>query len=905
MSQSARNDRGAPPRRRGIRAHLARLAAVCWAVGTLAGAVARAEDPATLDPARGVGPGWERLGSFKGSSSSKIVEAIRDLAFEFESSGSLYDDLGDLSLGLGLGDEDWRLDWDNSFSRRILPVHEAIAPGGALGSDDLSRYADVGRLGSRGRFEYDYLPDILGRSDLGARVELGFALVRRRLRNPTRIGDRPMGEVIDEVATEDSFFHRYGVTRHDSLVRSSAVLLGSAADRIAHWLGGRSADTEQGALFFELYAEPAMLAIDLGVPFRAALFTGEEPGVGVGDMVEHTTFLGLVPVRIFYDRFGLRASYQSFFRFRRETAVLRESDHVVRVRIRNVFGRGNEIIPFKVRPELRILGLVKLGYTLYESKLSADRGTSSELEYRLDLDDPRARAAFESLLGDGTRVSWRPLAEAALEGGGVELLSQELRRGGSRFSQHRLDLFSWRRYRNRSLASSTEVRLDDVTFREVSRLRNRDLVRSHGRRTGAVSSITSQGDLRRRDPDGNWIASPQGGSATRIVTSVRNQSASAADVRRGTELLATILGLRRRPAILEELAAYATPGSTRFSWNLDLSFDGALTTRALSRSDEEVWRALGELFLGPGGSDAWATEEARRRWRRMSREERDADLAPLFAQEVGGRKAPKLARRLVEHLEDLRRFATENCLPCLDRAYRKRRELPLVQALLVRLAGGADDSGLGYHFEIFVDEMLAPVTVSNGIRHEFRRDIEAPEAGAPEAWTIDAARRVEFDSSDSRLRGGFLWINRDPESRDPECWILRLFSDLVIDPELHLRFDLRDSSDLWADPAIVRGNLPIGAPTEVIETPFMTARYHYDISLPRPEGLEEGRTYTVLLRVLNDEGYPVTEEQQLRFEWPEGVSDRLAPACRAQWSDEARRDSGALAAFLPGPESAR
>lgn len=851
------------------------------------------------DPTSELAPGWELLGTFKGSTSSRLLTEVRNLIFDFENSGDLYDDLGDLSIGLGVSGEDWKLDWDNSFNRRILPSHEAIEAGGRLSSGNVSSYLDFSRLGSRGRFDYDYVPDIVGESDLGARLESGFVLNRRRRRDPIRIGDRPLPEIIDEIQEADTFFERYPLERDTSLVRGGTIVVGGLADKISHWLGEKSADTEQGALFFELYADPMALALDLGVPIETTLFTGETPGVRVGDSVDHTSFLGVVPAQIGYRKYGLRASFQSYFRFMRETTLTRVSEKRVHVRVRNTLGRGIEVIPFKVRPELRVFGLFKIGYTIYEAKLGGNHGSSSEVDYLVDLAVPGAFDALRQLLGDGTAVSWRPLAEAAIRADGVRVLDQQLRLGSDRFAQQRLKLFSWMRYQGRALASTSQVERSGERFREVVRVRSRDYARGNKRRWSASSSITSQGNALTLDDDGEWVRDPEGRAAVSILTSLRNHRATDSEIRRQAGVLATILGLSETPRVLQEIAAYRSPEPSRVAWNLELSFDGATMRRALAANETETWRAVGELFLGPGGGESWGTEEARRAWRKQPREVRDADLEPLFASEWSGRKALRVAGKIVDHVGDLRRYTTEDCLRCLSRAYRKSKELVFLQALLVRLAGGVEDSGLGYHFEIFQEDMLAPVSVTNGVRHVFRRSIEAPDVEGREAWSVEAMGNREFQSADSRLRGGFLWLNENPASTDSECWILRLFSDLEIDPELRVRVDLRDASTAWADPDVVRARVPIGLSHEVVMTPFMTARYYYDVSLPSTQHFEEGNAYTLLVRVLNADGYPVTEEQQIRFEWPKGINERLPPVCRTPVTTGP--PSGQLHASLASP----
>jgi len=61
----------------------------------------------------------------------------------------------------------------------------------------------------------------------------------------------------------------------------------------------------------------------------------------------------------------------------------------------------------------------------------------------------------------------------------------------------------------------------------------------------------------------------------------------------------------------------------------------------------------------------------------------------------------------------------------------------------------------------------------------------------------------------------------------------------------------------------------------------MTARYFYDVLMPDVPSLgDERRGYTLLLRVLNPEGYPVSEEQRVRLEWPKGGLAGAAAHCQ-------------------------
>ena len=97
----------------------------------------------------------------------------------------------------------------------------------------------------------------------------------------------------------------------------------------------------------------------------------------------------------------------------------------------------------------------------------------------------------------------------------------------------------------------------------------------------------------------------------------------------------------------------------------------------------------------------------------------------------------------------------------------------------------------------------------------------------------------------------------------------RLFTDFIIEPKLSLRVDLREERQKTADVTLKSSRFPLGEPTEVVETPFRTARYHYDVPLPHLVTLEPDKAHTLLVRILNSEGYPVSEEQQIRFRSPE------------------------------------
>jgi hypothetical protein len=140
-----------------------------------------------------------------------------------------------------------------------------------------------------------------------------------------------------------------------------------------------------------------------------------------------------------------------------------------------------------------------------------------------------------------------------------------------------------------------------------------------------------------------------------------------------------------------------------------------------------------------------------------------------------------------------------------------------------------------------------------------------------------------LEPSLSRLDGGDLLLNVGVEAVDetsqPPCWMLRLYSDVRYAEDLNLRIDLREFRGIGADTPMGHARFAMGEPTGVETTPFLTARYSYDIPLPADDRMVPGNTYSLLLRVLNAEGLTVSEEQQAKLVWPEGGLETAVEGC--------------------------
>ena len=227
----------------------------------------------------------------------------------------------------------------------------------------------------------------------------------------------------------------------------------------------------------------------------------------------------------------------------------------------------------------------------------------------------------------------------------------------------------------------------------------------------------------------------------------------------------------------------------------------------------------------------------------------------------------------------------------------------MLQIVLFRLGALADGGEPGYHFEVSTDRMMRPVTVTNDVQYGFipnadpenSRDVKIDKSLTAEQLQLDArqqkhdwfGRKHFLRPSDGRLRGGFFYARTSPDpSGEDYCLKLRIFTDYLIDPELSLRVDLREEHQKTADITLRSSRFHLGDPGEVHQTPFRTALYYYDVPVLYVDTLVPDKPHTLLLRILNPAGYPVTEEQQIRFRSPEESEAQYPAGCLSGSEEE-------------------
>jgi len=874
---------------------------------------ASAQDRGRIDYDYLHAPGWERIGGFKGATGANIMGRVNDLLFEQEANGSLYRDLGDVTLGLGYSPDNGEIRWENSFFRRVLPLHREIAPGGLVTGEDLSSYLDIRSLISRGRMRIEFINDIVGESGaVGSGIEGGVSLSLGRIHPALELADRPLDEALADPEREIvKLTQPYPEDEDKSLLRMATEGATGLTQWIASSIGDKTIDTERSSIFYGSYGDTVSLFLDVGVPVEAEPFRQEDPRLGPGDFVRQITFIGISPIVAGMNLYGFEVGYQHFYRYLRETTIVKEEHGTVLVRVRTALAKGDEATPLKVRPEIRILGILTLGYTFFDQVFTLSKDTSYDTVFRIDLEDPRGMAAFKDLLGDGNRARLKPLAEAAVERDGADQLAAEVRLGKSRSALRRFRCFSLFNYRRWRVASQDLIEVDGEQLHESvvanswshQKTLGRDQNRSRQLLIRALSGVSDSED-RRKTGNASDVATVS------MITGIRDEFADGEDVRRSAEVLRRALPWDDHP-LLDELVDVDPAIKTRLALNLSLSMDDDHLDLIENATEAEIWTELADLLLGSSLHDAWSTPEKREAWQRAARSSSGGspegvvapDAIEIRDKPVKPKARYRLARRSVKKFGKLQELVKDgDCLGCLTDAFRKWESASIIQILMARIASRDPEDAIAYHYEVFFDDMLRPATVANDVElgMPIRTDISDTvrdavvgqrgfemEGEAVANNIMMGHRRWQGDRflepAQARLEGGQVLLNvgADPTAEEPSppCLMLRLYSDLRFEEDLRLRIDLRQRRTVGADIALGHATFSMGEPTEVTQTPFMSARYSYDIPLPASSILQEGEGYSLLIRLLNSDGLPVSEEELANLTWPAGGLPPAAKGC--------------------------
>ncbi len=874
--------------------------------------------------------GWLVIGDFTGSADVGLASLVSNWFFEYERGDSLYRDMGDLGVGIGGDPGGVKLNLDWHFRRRVARSQQEKPVGSMITADDISFLSNINTSRLRLRVDWNYLENVDEWASVGVRTEGGFSVTLARKRQPTvwldeTVPTQDLGSMGSEFR---EFFVEEDVNlKENNIVHVTVGSMAAVVDGAAAGVGNRFASTEQAAVYWDEYSRPMMLFPKTGIPVKLKVFTGDDPAMAVGDSLTFLTFTGLSPLAAGVNRYGIRVGYQRYLRLLRETTVLKEPDDELLVRVRDWRGNGNEVTPFKYRPEARIW-IFRIGYTFFESVVDRYRERVSDVTYRIDLKTAAGMEKFKQLLKKSGKVRVTPEVPELEAEVGVEVLYSELDRGKTYNGRMRANFFSWFLYNKRQLGNTRRIATREAEFREITRGRTKEYRNRITRKRSATirSVIRVQSDVDWLDPTDARASQGDERLATTIVTNLSLGFATQAEIRTLLSSAEKILGLSEPHPALEELRLREVDGRTHFALDLVVSFGPKEIARLAGIAEPDVWRALAALLLGPEHREAWATATDRFWWEpgapafagpqpterhigiyydRLRGYEKPSGGNRFFdPQHARSQRLYRMAKKAVRKFKRLQDAFGEDqdCLQCLIDGYASELDIFIMQALAVHFGGGVEGGGVGYDFNFLLGDMTRPVGGSNDVLHGFH--IGAGEI-VPNTETIR--------DSPPRLRNGQALLNvasSEPGSptTEAQCWKIRLFSDFLFADELRVRLQGSKARRLKKNVPMVTFLLPLGEPHPIEELPeielareLFNARiqqsltsqygvgrnyletlggeaswaaemdspdYFYEIGVPAIEEASLDKDYTILLRVVNPVGMPVTEEQEIKVRLP-------------------------------------
>lgn len=842
---------------------------------------------------------WVQIGSFSGAHSDTFRDVVENEVFREARTGDLFQDLGDLQLQATASVEGARIGMQAHAERRVVDRHQDLPPGSVVDADDLSRFQAINSLTHKTFLRADYVNDGIGPLVLRFEAEAGFSLTAAETQKPRALDLSPNRKLHSRQlkAGLAQYWKDTGWRLNRQILPKTGRSLLLILDSLAVGIGRSFEDTERGAVFLEGFVEPLTLWSDLGVPVPVQIFRRSDSRLQPGDTVTYTSFLGVSPLTAGAGSFGFQTSHKGFARFVRQTTAVKQQDDTVLVRVKSTASRGTELTPLKIRPTIGWFFL-NYGYTFLNDRRNRSSFRTWELTYRMDLKTPDGRAALADLFGDDRPVRFST-ALAAVQSGGVQLLSQSYREGNRRDLVGLARIPSWWRLQRSDFTILQQLETPKLRQTEAIRARSRTVRQRFGERQDRDfrSVLTLRSDPRSpvsSDLSEETEAPP---ALLTIQTVLRDRYA---DRRRQEELLALVRrNLGDGPATRKLALPPENPANPKgIQLSLELRFRREQMLRFLQTPVDELWTSLAEFYLGPQLRTAWATPEKRAWWapreywtpagrptrrhisvfydqalRTLPRTGTESRLASPFAPR-GSRWAFLEAQRFVHAFTELNEEVEKGgeCWRCWLRLYASPEDVNFLQTFLTRTVQGQADS---WQASVWAEGMPRPIHAGRQIESEelgpMAELVAAVAEGSPDsAIRIQDAEQIR--SSDSRLAGGRIYLDTATEAEGGRYPLrLDLYSDLQFPADLRLRLELRKSrirSDTLVEVAITE----LGPPLPEPESPFQIARYRYQIPLNAPQiALEAGVAYTVYLRVLNSQGLPVTEEQPLRFRIPDSA----------------------------------
>jgi len=516
-------------------------------------------------------------------------------------------------------------------------------------------------------------------------------------------------------------------------------------------------DTEKGKVFADDPLAPLKLHSRLGVPMDSRIFLEENNEIKVGDIIEHTTFYAIKPLGIKYDIFSfLRPSYAKYARFFRTLAFKKISGNMVEVEIEDtsLFGDSTEI--YKISPKLFSLIKLNLGKWNIEN-FNEERMLQ---KFNIDLNKDSGKVFFKKILFSAYSSTLDLHKDTILINSigyedSVKTFSPVYTQGFGDENSIVLKIPDVITYENRSFTNLQNLTLGDNVFTRGEKLHRKRLKNkiefNFGPFNISKKDMSHSCNMSIESSDQEALTDD---TSLNINCNYTNEYSDNKNVQEITEYLLMIQDGKMDQYDLTQLQKINFEKPSEISVKSNLSFSKKEIDKILNHSEDEIYHEISKLLFGEDAKNIFA-KKYHRVWSQVRRDQsttvvknakvyRDCSLM-LYQYEINetvdgmykefnglvgnqrgldsyrGSKCVNyfsMAKSLVNALQEIKLdYTATGKIELALETMSSMNKVGLIQALMLRLAGGVDQNGVHFTYIVTSPELAGIIVQTNGRRY--------------------------------------------------------------------------------------------------------------------------------------------------------------------------------------------
>lgn len=837
----------------------------------------------------------KRVGKLKNSTRLEdgVIGAFDSELFKHTTlKNRLFKDL-DLDLEYEINDH---LGVQARFGRRVH-IFNPILDSDIISHDDYSKFYIVNSSREKlsGSLDLFNLP-------VSAGIEAGMELAVARSVYPAtskmiQKADKAPKEICRDLqkALKSKQLNRF-VCENTNVVKNFFSSIVTGVGKIVSFLASPFVDSEQGEIYFSDPLEALKIHMKFGVPINDKVFYEENGYLLEGDIIKHTTFFSIDPLRMSYDLVGIISpEYKRFNRFIRDLSIKKLEENKVAVVIEDFVYRGNDITYAKFRP--RLLSLFKYSFLSWGYETLSEEVLRKT--YFLDLNKENAREALSSFITKGFYLDFNPsITDKAQELGDGIIMDPVLHYQGDvtdySYNSKFPGIFKVvkedvSRYRKIRVDGKKSYINSEKYIHEKFSLKNFlwfDDIKKAG-----ICSINVNSNYGENDQKKSFFLYPQD-LIVQIACSYQNAFAKNKDINKIISTIDFIIGNKLTEQKRNEISLIVKDSGEKevdVSAKVEVNF-GYDQAKAIieETSIERIWEELAVLILGKENRHEWGKDN-RKKWNESIISENRAWHNPHISKKFNCRsdsdgefKKGKIvfkvagnchilyrhSKKIMRNIKKLKESTnSRDRLSNFSKLFFDLESGPLLQRLIINLLNGVDKSKVGYKYEVYSSGLSTPISGSSENQYTFSN--KAHERKVENVKALKNSRR--------RIKKANFYVDTAKGK----------FSERThaeIELELTHRLDMKNSKffaaiklgkfSILKDKELYNSYtenemLPIGNLKQIVRKYGKENRYLYRFSAPiLSSKVKKGKRYSLFVNIVNEKGEWVTESAEVLVKMP-------------------------------------